>query len=120
MTTTEQRTVRPVGFRQLGGNDMNRQLCGPHDHDSAAAMYGAALNEGRELFRSNEQFRQWVRLCQLDTDDRHDRAAAMWAAGNLSEYRETRLANLRVRTVRGLHANRARGAQVQGNRVGPM
>lgn len=84
-------------------------------------MYGSALNEGREMFRSDEQFGQW-RVSQLGKDDvkADDRLAAMWAAGNLSEYRETRQAHPRVRTVRGLHASRARGAQVQGNRVGPM
>lgn len=82
-------------------------------------IYGAALNEGRELFSSDEQFGQWV-TGNLPVTEWKERLAAMWAAGNLSDYRETRLANLRVRTVRGLHASRARGAQVQGNRVGPM
>lgn len=66
-------------------------------------IYGAALNEGREMFSSNEQFGQWVKGNLPETEQK-EREAAMWAAGNLSEYRETRLANLRVRTVRGLHA----------------
>ena len=41
----------------------------PHDR--------AALNEGREMFKSDEQFGQWVRSSQLDTNDKMDRAAAM-------------------------------------------
>lgn len=67
-------------------------------------MYGEALNEGRELFSGDLEFGQWVSECQLDTADRHERLAAMWAAGNPEEYRETRKAHPRVRTVRGLHA----------------
>lgn len=67
-------------------------------------QYGAALNEARKMFPSNEQFGEWVRSCQLDTNDRHDRAAAMWAAANLEDFKATKKANPRVRTVRGLHA----------------
>ena len=55
-------------------------------------IYGAALNEGRGLFKSNEQFGQWVSAKLAGTHD-HDRAAAMWAAGNPEEYRETRKAH---------------------------
>jgi len=70
--------------------------------------YGAALNEGRTLFPSNEQFGQWVvenGLCQLGTNDinRHDRSAAMWAAANPEEF-ETAKASSNARTVRGIHA----------------
>lgn len=65
---------------------------------------GAILNEGRRQFPSDEQFGQWVRASQLDTHDKMDRAAAMWAAANPEQYRETKKANPRVRTVRGLHA----------------
>ena len=67
--------------------------------------YGAALNEGRALFPSDEQFGQWLRVSQLATDDinRDERAAAMWAAANPGEFAEARLAG-NARTVRGIHA----------------
>lgn len=67
-------------------------------------IYGAALNEGREQFDGDREFGEWVALCQLDTADRHDRAAAMWAAANPEDFKATKKANPRVRTVRGLHA----------------
>lgn len=66
--------------------------------------YGAALNEGREQFDGDREFGEWVSLSQLDTADRMDRAASMWAAANPQDFRETKKANPRVRTVRGLHA----------------
>jgi hypothetical protein len=66
--------------------------------------YGAALNEGRRMLPSNNLFHDWKASCQLDTTDRHDEAAAMWAAANNDRFDETRLANPSVRTVRGLHA----------------
>ena len=53
--------------------------------------YGAALNEGRGLFKSDEQFGQWVDdsgLSQLGTHEikRDDRSAAMWAAANQDDF----------------------------------
>lgn len=70
--------------------------------------YGAALNEGRALFPSDEQFGQWVAnsgLYQLGTDEvrREDRTAAMWAAANPEDF-ETARASGNARTVRGIHA----------------
>lgn len=70
--------------------------------------YGAALNEGRALFPSNEQFGSWVvdnGLSQVATKDisRDDRAAAMWASANPSELDEARAVG-NARTVRGFHA----------------
>jgi hypothetical protein len=67
-------------------------------------QYGAALNEGREMFPGDKEFGEWVSLSQLDTADRMDRTAAMWAAANLKEFEAIKEANPRVRTVRGLHA----------------
>lgn len=69
--------------------------------------YGAALNEGRALFPSDEQFGQWVeksRLHQVGADEirRDDRAAAMWAAANPDDF-ETAKASGNARTVRGIH-----------------
>jgi hypothetical protein len=45
-------------------------------------MFWVALNEGRKLHTSDEQFGQW-RVSQLGKDDvkADDRQAAMWAAG---------------------------------------
>jgi len=67
-------------------------------------LYGEALNEGRELFPSNNRFHEWKVSSQLATTNRDDEAAAMWAAANPVEYKATKRANPRVRTVRGLHA----------------
>lgn len=67
-------------------------------------IYGAALNEGREMFPGDKEFGQWVVHEQLDQADHPDRQAAMWAAANLEEFEAIKEANPRVRTVRGLHA----------------
>jgi len=66
-------------------------------------IYGAALNEGRELFAGDAEFGQWVSLCQLDTADRHERVAAMWAAANPDDFETAKDAG-NARTVRGIHA----------------
>ncbi len=63
-------------------------------------LYGAALNEGREMFPSDEQFGQWVKGNLPDTEQK-EREAAMWAAGNPDQFNETKKANPRVRTVFG-------------------
>lgn len=65
--------------------------------------YGHALNEGRALFPGDREFGEWVALCQLDTADRHDRAAAMWAAANADQFEEARQRG-NPRTIRGIHA----------------
>ena len=66
--------------------------------------YGSALNEGRAMFPSDEQFGQWVRETQLAAHaSKDERTAAMWAAANLEDFHKTKEANPRVRTVRGLH-----------------
>jgi hypothetical protein len=49
-------------------------------------LYGEALNEGRDMFPGDKEFGEWVALSQLDTADRMDRAAAMWAAGSPEEF----------------------------------
>lgn len=71
-------------------------------------IYGAALNEGRSLFPGDREFGQWVEanvLCQVGTAevDRHERAAAMWAAANEKQFEEARAAG-GARTIRGIHA----------------
>ena len=71
-------------------------------------IYGAALNEGRERFSSDEQFGQWVvnsGLSQVGTDEvkRDERSAAMWAAANPDEFETAKDAG-NARTVRGIHA----------------
>ena len=66
-------------------------------------IYGAALNKGRELFPSDEQFGQWVSANLAVTHD-HDRAAAMWAAAKPGQFEQMREKYPKVRTVRGWHA----------------
>lgn len=69
-------------------------------------QYGAALNQGREMFPKgdNQRFSAWLSSHQLDGCNDMDRAAAMWAAANSKEFEATKEDNPRVRTVRGLHA----------------
>ena len=68
--------------------------------------YGAALNEGRALFPSNELFGKWKAetvYCNLqETPIANDEAASMWAAANASQFAEARIAG-GARTVRGIH-----------------
>lgn len=71
-------------------------------------VYGAALNEGRELFakggQGDKDFGAWIVGHQLDGPNDMERLAAMWTATNSDDFEATRKANPRVRTVRGLHA----------------
>lgn len=67
-------------------------------------LYGEALNEGRGMFPSNNLFHDWLVSQQLAGTEDMERLAAMWAAGNPVDFNETKKANPRVRTVRGLHA----------------
>jgi len=75
--------------------------------------YGCALNEGRALFPSDEQFGQWIDQNGLrqvaghdgtlrDVED-HERKAAMWAAENADQFDEARQRG-NPRTIRGIHA----------------
>ncbi|WP_444976558.1 hypothetical protein [Xanthobacter sp. TB0136] len=87
---------------------LDRVARGEQDTLEGWIAYGAALNEGRALFPGDLEFGQWVAansLCQLGTAevDRHERAAAMWAAANLDQFHEARAAG-NARTVRGIHA----------------
>ena len=68
-------------------------------------LYGAALNEGREMFPGDREFGEWLRNSNLE-EGLHpaDQAAALWAAANPQDFLATKKANPRVRTVRGLHA----------------
>ena len=69
----------------------SRVASGEADTIAGWLAYGAALNEGRGMFPSDEQFGQWVvenGLSQVGTHEvkRDDRSAAMWAAGNPEQY----------------------------------
>ena len=66
--------------------------------------YGAALNEGRALFPSDEQFGEWVvsSNLRLSENDKMERAAAMWAAANADQLAEAKAAS-KARTLRGWH-----------------
>lgn len=84
-----------------------RVASGEEDTIAGWLAYGAALNEGRALFPSDEQFGQWVNEVVNDklsvTPNLHERAAAMWAAGNPIQFEEAK-AEGNARTVRGIHA----------------
>lgn len=66
--------------------------------------YGAALNEGRRLFASDNFYHEWLSVHQLVGPNDMERAAAMWAAEDSARFFTARLAHPSVRTVRGLHA----------------
>lgn len=70
--------------------------------------YGAALNEGRALFSSDEQFGQWKESdvfpkLGITKPKWDDEAAAMWAAANPEDFETAKSAG-NARTVRGIHA----------------
>jgi phage N-6-adenine-methyltransferase len=90
-------------------------------------IYGAALNEGRKLFRSDELFGKWVKGNLPDTEQK-EREAAMWAADDPLDFKATQEANTNTKTVRGWHskwkdaenarlAEEARIAAVEANRL---
>lgn len=93
-----------VGDAQIA---LDRVARGEADAIEGWLAYGAALNEGRSLFPSDEQFGQWVAEVVSDnlsvTPNDHERAAAMWAAANSDQFAEARAAG-KARTVRGIHA----------------
>jgi hypothetical protein len=66
---------------------------------------GAALNEGRALFPSDEQFGQWVeanvlgQLAQGRVEPK-EQQAAMWAAANRDQFDEARAACLAANAAR--------------------
>ena len=94
---------RPLWWpRCISQRALERVASGETDTIEGWLAYGAALNEGRGLFSGNLEFGRWVALCQLDTTDRHERAAAMWAAANQDDFDTARVAgNARTHTRRG-------------------
>ena len=68
--------------------------------------YGAALNEGRALFPSDEQFGQWIKSSVSSNLDNTihpgEQQAAMWAAANADQLAEAKAAS-KARTLRGWH-----------------
>jgi hypothetical protein len=76
------------------------------DHVIAGWLaYGAALNKGRKMFPSNEQFGEWIVRSNLEqTGHRMDRVAAMWAAEEPDLLYSILEENPKIRTVRGAHA----------------
>lgn len=71
-------------------------------------IYGAALNRGRKMFsrggQGDKDFGAWKVACQLDTPDRHEAVAAMWAADNTDLMYKIMKDHPRIKTVRGAHA----------------
>ena len=84
---------------------LERVASGETDTIEGWLAYGAALNEGRGMFPSDEQFGQWLvsNNLRLTENDKMERAAAMWAAANQDDFDTTRAAG-NARTVRGIHA----------------
>lgn len=86
---------------------LERVARGEADAIEGWLAYGAALNEGRALFPSDEEFGQWAEASVNDklsvTPNLHERAAAMWAAGFPAQFAQARAAG-GARTVRGIHA----------------
>lgn len=98
--------MQRVAFR---GSDaqiaLDKVARGEADAINGWLAYGLALNEGRSLFPSDEQFGQWVvenhlhlvttfdlkreayavsaKVVTHDEVNRHERAAAMWAAAKV-------------------------------------
>ena len=72
---------------------------GEEDTLAGWLAYGAALNEGRALFPSDEQFGRWLVSANVAETHDHERAAAMWAAGNPEQFQEAKAAG-NARTVR--------------------
>lgn len=67
-------------------------------------IYGTALNMGRKMFPSDDQFGQWLVTNNLSDTVQAERAAAMWAAENTDLMYEITEDNPRIKTVRGAHA----------------
>lgn len=82
---------------------LERVAKGEGDAIEGWLAYGAALNEGRGHFASNEQFGQWLVSANLAGTHDHERAAAMWAAAFPDQFEQARAAG-NARTVRGIHA----------------
>lgn len=65
--------------------------------------YGQALNEGRDMFTSNNGFHDWMVSRQLGGTHDHERAAAMWIARRPGEEAHARSLFPDPKTPRGLH-----------------
>ena len=73
-------TISRILWVTRGSRALERVASGETDTIEGWLAYGAALNEGRGLFASDEQFGKWLVSVNLAHTDRHERAAAMWAA----------------------------------------
>jgi hypothetical protein len=82
---------------------LSRVASGEADTIAGWLAYGAALNEGRAMFPSDEQFGRWVAevvSSNLDkTPHPGEQQAAMWAAANPAQFDEAKAAG-NARTVR--------------------
>ena len=97
--------VRLGMLADIAQRALERVASGETDTIEGWLAYGAALNEGRGMFPSDEQFGQWLvsNNLRLTENDKMERAAAMWAAANQDDFDTTRAAG-NARTVRGIHA----------------
>lgn len=109
--------VRPVINSQAGHNQKSELDAIVEDALRGLAMvkqgedqtiagwvaYGVALNKGRAMFPSDDQFGQWVNG-NLPHTEGHERLAAMWAAEDPDRLYKILEENPKVTTVRGAHA----------------
>ena len=98
-----ERTARLGLLAEDAQRGLARVANGEADTIEGWLAYGAALNEGRALFPSDEQFGQWLVTNNLSDTVQAERAAAMWAAANPDEFEAAR-GSSNARTVRGIYA----------------
>ena len=80
-----ERTARLGLLAEDAQRGLARVADGEADTIEGWLAYGAALNEGRALFASNELFGQWLVSNNLSETVQAERAAAMWAAAKPDE-----------------------------------
>jgi|GEM_PF-6887678 len=85
-------TSRCGGLADTAQRALERVASGETDTIEGWLAYGAALNEGRGLFPSDEQFGEWLVTNNLSVANDAERAAAMWAAANRDDFDTARAA----------------------------
>lgn len=73
---------------------------------------GAALNEGRALFAKDELFGQWLVTKNLSDTNQAERAAAMWAAANQSQFEQARTVLALPAALASSNSSRQRAAHI--------
>ena len=104
------RTGRCGRLADTAQRALERVASGETDTIEGWLAYGAALNEGRGLFPSDEQFGEWLVTNNLSVANDAERAAAMWAAANQDDFDTARAAgNARTHGPHRPHTGRCGG-----------